>query len=144
MIDQDLPPFVIAENGRPVGPILDGDSVIFFNFRGDRAIEITRAFEDATLTEFDRGPLPAVRYAGMMRYDGDLKLPTDFLVDPPAIDRTMGEHLARGAPVCHMKRRSLGMSPTFLMAISPASLIVALRIIWKSLQTSFLLNSARG
>ncbi|MBQ0009774.1 MAG: 2,3-bisphosphoglycerate-independent phosphoglycerate mutase, partial [Ruminococcus sp.] len=43
-IDQDLPAFVIAENGKPVGTIEDGDSVIFYNFRGDRAIEISKAF----------------------------------------------------------------------------------------------------
>ena len=95
VIDQDLPPFVIAENGEPVGRISDGDSVVFFNFRGDRAIEITRAFEESNLVEFVRGPLPRIRYAGMMQYDGDLKLPTNFLVNPPAIDRTMGEYLAR-------------------------------------------------
>ena len=46
VIDQDLPPFVIAENGEPVGTINDGDSVIFFNFRGDRSIEISKAFDD--------------------------------------------------------------------------------------------------
>ena len=40
VIDQDLPPFVIAADGKPVGTIEDGDSVIFFNFRGDRSIEI--------------------------------------------------------------------------------------------------------
>ena len=44
-IDQDLPSFVIAENGKPVGTIEDGDSVIFFNFRGDRAIEISKALK---------------------------------------------------------------------------------------------------
>ena len=95
VIDQDLPGFVIAENGQPVGPIRDGDSVVFFNFRGDRAIEISRAFEDETMPEFDRGARPRVRYVGMMRYDGDLQIPKTFLVDPPAIDRTMGEYLAR-------------------------------------------------
>ena len=42
-IDQDLPPFIIAKNGVPVGTIEDGDSVILFNFRGDRAIEISKA-----------------------------------------------------------------------------------------------------
>lgn len=93
VIDQDLPPFVIAENGRPVGPITDNDSVIYFNFRGDRAIEISRAFEDDNLTEFDRTPRPKVCYAGMMQYDGDLKIPKNFLVAPPAISRTMGELL---------------------------------------------------
>ncbi|MCO4744750.1 MAG: 2,3-bisphosphoglycerate-independent phosphoglycerate mutase [Proteobacteria bacterium] len=91
--DQWLPAFVIAENGQPVGRIEDGDSVLFFNFRGDRAIEITRAFEDADLDSFERGPIPKVFYAGMMQYDGDLMLPSQFLVPPPAIDRTLGEYL---------------------------------------------------
>lgn len=95
-IDQNLPGFVIVgEDGKPVGPIRDGASVIFFNFRGDRAIEITRAFEEANLTEFDRGARPDVLYAGMMQYDGDLHLPTNFLVAPPKIDLTAGEYLAR-------------------------------------------------
>ena len=93
--DQVLPGFVVTGDDGPVGPIRDGASVVFFNFRGDRAIEITRAFEDAALDTFDRGPVPDVRYAGMMQYDGDLELPTRFLVEPPAIDRTLGEHLAR-------------------------------------------------
>ncbi|MBQ1230510.1 MAG: 2,3-bisphosphoglycerate-independent phosphoglycerate mutase, partial [Clostridia bacterium] len=45
VIDQDLPAFVIAENGKPVGTVEDGDSVIFFNFRGDRSIEISKTFD---------------------------------------------------------------------------------------------------
>lgn len=92
--DQNLPGFVVrGPDGRPIGAIRDGASVCLFNFRGDRAIEITRAFEEPTLAAFDRGALPRVRYAGMMQYDGDLKLPARFLVDPPAIDRTLGEYL---------------------------------------------------
>lgn len=93
MTDQYLPAFVIAENGKPVGTIEDGDSVVFFNFRGDRAIEITMAFESETFTHFDRVRRPSVLYAGMMQYDGDLKLPNRFLVNPPAIHRTMGEYM---------------------------------------------------
>lgn len=92
-IDQDLPPFVIAENGKPVGTIEDNDSVILFNFRGDRALEITKAFEADTLTEFDRKRRPRVEYAGMMEYDGDLHIPHQFLVSPPSIDRTLAEYL---------------------------------------------------
>lgn len=92
--DQWLPPFVIVEAGAPVGRIEEGDSVVFFNFRGDRAIEITRAFEEGeSFTGFDRGDRPHVTYAGMMQYDGDLMLPRRFLVEPPAIDRTVGELL---------------------------------------------------
>jgi len=96
VIDQYLPGFVVVEpNGEPVGPIRDGAAVIFFNFRGDRAIEISRAFEDETLASFDRSPRPDVLYAGMMQYDGDLQLPKRYLVEPPEIDRTVGEYLAR-------------------------------------------------
>ncbi len=92
--DQYLPSFVVVdENGQPVGPIRDGDAVIFFNFRGDRAIEISRAFEEDDFSCFDRKCRPDVLYAGMMQYDGDLKIPKRYLVNPPAIDRTMGEYL---------------------------------------------------
>ncbi len=94
ILDQDLPPFVIEHDGAPVGPVVDGDSVILFNFRGDRALEITKAFEADELTEFARGPKPDVMYAGMMQYDGDLGVPEMFLVAPPAIDRTMSEYLS--------------------------------------------------
>ena len=95
VLDQDLPPFVIHRDGRPIGPIRDGDSVIFFNFRGDRAIEISKAFEEATFTPFERTPFPRVQYAGMMQYDGDALIPSRYLVTPPGINRTMGEYLAR-------------------------------------------------
>jgi 2,3-bisphosphoglycerate-independent phosphoglycerate mutase len=94
ILDQDLPPFVIERSGKAIGPVVDGDSVVFFNFRGDRALEITKAFEADELKEFDRGPKPKVNYAGMMQYDGDLGIPKNYLVTPPAIDRTMGEYLA--------------------------------------------------
>ncbi|RLB47204.1 MAG: 2,3-bisphosphoglycerate-independent phosphoglycerate mutase [Deltaproteobacteria bacterium] len=92
--DQNLPGFVVVDGeGKAVGPIRDGAAVVFFNFRGDRAIEITKAFEDEAFPAFDRGPRPDVLYAGMMQYDGDLLLPKQYLVDPPAIDRTLGEFL---------------------------------------------------
>lgn len=94
VIDQDLPPFVIAENGEPVGKIVDGDSVVFFNFRGDRAIEISKAFDDKDFDKFDRVVYPDVIYAGMLEYDGDLHIPSRYLVSPPEITGTMGEYLA--------------------------------------------------
>jgi 2,3-bisphosphoglycerate-independent phosphoglycerate mutase len=90
IIDQDLPPFVVA----PATPMQDGDSVVMFNFRGDRAIEISRAFDDAELDKFDRVRKPDVLYAGMMEYDGDLHVPKHYLVTPPQIERPMGEILA--------------------------------------------------
>ena len=94
-IDQDLPAFVIAEDGKPVGTIEDGDSVVFFKFRGDRAIEISKAFEGGPdFDKFDRVRVPKVLYAGMLEYDGDLHIPSHYLVAPPAISHTMGEYLA--------------------------------------------------
>jgi 2,3-bisphosphoglycerate-independent phosphoglycerate mutase len=94
IIDQDLPPFVIAEAGVAIGPIRDGDAVVMFNFRGDRAIELSRAFDDDAFSGFARGRRPDVFYAGMMEYDGDTHLPRSYLVSPPTIDHTMGELLA--------------------------------------------------
>ena len=94
VIDQDLPAFVIAKDGKPVGTVEDGDSVVFYNFRGDRAIEISKAFEDETLDKFDRVRFPKVTYAGMLEYDGDLHIPSRYLVSPPEITGTMGEFLA--------------------------------------------------
>ena len=95
VIDQDLPPFVIAENGAPIGTINDGDSVIFYNFRGDRSIEISKAFDTPAgeFDKFDRVRVPAVVYAGMLEYDGDLHIPNKYLVSPPEITNTMSEYL---------------------------------------------------
>jgi 2,3-bisphosphoglycerate-independent phosphoglycerate mutase len=94
ILDQDLPPFVVGADGQPIGPIQDGDSVILFNFRGDRAIELTHAFEQDDFKAFDRVRRPDVLFAGMMQYDGDAGIPARFLVEPPRITRTMGEYLA--------------------------------------------------
>ncbi len=105
-IDQDLGAFVIAENGKPVGTIEDGDSVVYFNFRGDRALEITAAFEQDDFNKFDRVRRPNVVYAGMMEYDGDLHVPKRYLTAPPSIDRTSGEYL------CALGLRTLACSET--------------------------------
>lgn len=98
--DQYLEGFVIADgSGTPVGPMADGDAVLLFNFRGDRAIQISQAYEEAEFAYFDRGNHPDVFYAGLLQYDGDLMVPKRYLVDPPAIDSTIGEYLcADGAP----------------------------------------------
>ncbi len=104
--DQFLPEFVITDDRGPVGPIRDGASVVMFNFRGDRAMQLSRAFEDDDFDAFDRSPRPDVRFAGMMQYDGDLQIPKEFLVDPPAIDRTLGEYLVRNG------QRQLAISET--------------------------------
>ncbi len=95
VIDQDLPAFVIAKDGKPVGTVEDGDSFIFFNFRGDRSLEISRTFDEGkTFDKFDRVRHPKVVYAGMLEYDGDLHIPARYLVSPPEITNTLGEYLA--------------------------------------------------
>jgi 2,3-bisphosphoglycerate-independent phosphoglycerate mutase len=94
VIDQDVHEFVVVgADGKPVGTIEDGDSVVYFNFRGDRALEITAAFEDDAFDKFDRVRRPRVEYAGMMEYDGDAHVPRQYIVEPPSIERTMGEYL---------------------------------------------------
>ena len=94
VIDQDLPPFVIAKDAKAVGTVEDGDSVVFYNFRGDRSIEISKAFESgAEFDKFDRKRVPSVVYAGMLEYDGDLHIPSKYLVSPPTITNTMTEYL---------------------------------------------------
>ena len=92
-IDQDLPAFVVARNGEPVAKINNGDSVILFNFRGDRAQEISLAFDRKDFDKFDRGDYTGVKFAGMLQYDGDLNIPENYLVQPPVIQNTLTEVL---------------------------------------------------
>lgn len=92
--DQYLPPFVIIdENGKAVGPIVDGDAVVTINFRADRMVMLAKALEYEDFDKFDRVRFPKIRYAGMLQYDGELKLPSRYLVSPPEIERTSGEYL---------------------------------------------------
>ncbi len=92
-IDQDLPAFVVERDGAPVAKIANGDSVILFNFRGDRAQEISLAFDRKDFDKFDRGDYTGVKFAGMLQYDGDLKIPQHYLVQPPVIKNTLTEVL---------------------------------------------------
>ena len=94
-IDQDLPAFVVARNGEPVAKIANGDSVILFNFRGDRAQEISLAFDRKDFDKFDRPGYTGVKFAGMLQYDGDLNIPENYLVQPPAIKNTLTETLCK-------------------------------------------------
>jgi 2,3-bisphosphoglycerate-independent phosphoglycerate mutase len=91
--DQNLPAFVVADGDGPIGPIRDGASVVLFNFRGDRMIELSRAFEEDDFDPFDRVRCPDVAFAGIMQYDGDTLVPKQYLVAPPTIERTLGEYL---------------------------------------------------
>lgn len=90
--DQDLSNFVIVDaKGKPIGPIQDGASVILFNFRGDRAMELSMAFDQEDFPFFDRGKRPDVYFAGLLEYDGDLHIPRHYLIEPPLIEHTLTE-----------------------------------------------------
>ena len=92
-IDQDLPAFVVARNGEPVAKIANGDSVILFNFRGDRAQEISLAFDRQDFDKFERPGYTGVKFAGMLQYDADLQIPYNYLLQPPVIKNTLTEVL---------------------------------------------------
>jgi len=93
--DQRLDAFTICDANGPVGPIEDGDAVVLFNFRGDRAIEISQAFtQGESFRGFDRERVPDVYFAGMMLYDGDLAIPEHYLVSPETVEKTVSEYLA--------------------------------------------------
>ena len=105
--DQYLAAFVVVDDaGTPVGTMHDGDAVVLFNFRGDRAIEISRAYEEPDFAVFDRGQHPEVYFCGMLQYDGDALVPKHYLVEPPVIERTVSEYL------CAEGVRSFAISET--------------------------------
>ena len=77
--DEFVNPIVIAgDDDKPVATIDDGDSVIFFNFRADRARQLTRAFTEEDFTGFDRGARPGIRFTCMTQYDRTFPLPVAF------------------------------------------------------------------
>lgn len=87
------PRVVVDPNGEPVGTIRDGDGVIFFNFRSDRARQMTRALADPSFGGFDRGERhPRVDVVTMTRYDEDFPLPEAF--PPQPMDNILCEVLA--------------------------------------------------
>ncbi|MCL2037543.1 2,3-bisphosphoglycerate-independent phosphoglycerate mutase [Candidatus Saccharibacteria bacterium] len=94
--DQDIPPFVVADSN---GQIKPDDSVILFNFRGDRAIEISQAFEGGpNFDKFDRGvgfENGVKNFAGLLEYDSEKRIPKSFLVSPPVFTHTLGEEVAK-------------------------------------------------
>ena len=93
--DQYMAPFVIVDDTeRPVGPIIDGDSVIFFNFRGDRAIQISQAFDQDNFKKFEKKCNPKVNYYGLLRYDEEAKIPEKYFLESPNIENTIVDYLS--------------------------------------------------
>lgn len=92
--DEFVKPTVITDaGGQPVGRIKSGDAVIFFNFRPDRAREITRAFVDEDFTGFERpADRPRVHFTCMTQYDKTIEAPVAFR--PQVLVNTLGEVLS--------------------------------------------------
>ncbi len=94
--DEFVRPTVITdEEGRPVATVKDGDAVIFFNFRPDRARQMTYAFVENDFDGFERKAKPDVHYVCMAEYDERLDVPIAF--PPETIDNTLGEVLSRNS-----------------------------------------------
>ncbi len=94
VFDEFMEPTVIIDaNGQAVGPVRDGDSIIFFNFRADRARQISRAFVDEEMPYFERGPKPQVHFLCMTQYDATIQAPVAF--PPQNLNNTLGEILAQ-------------------------------------------------
>lgn len=88
------PTVIIKETGEPVGLIEEEDSVVFYNFRPDRAREITRAFVDKDFTGFERkNGYPKVNYTCMTQYDKTIDAPVAF--KPQGLSNTLGEYLSK-------------------------------------------------
>ncbi|MGS0763374.1 2,3-bisphosphoglycerate-independent phosphoglycerate mutase [Syntrophomonas curvata] len=90
--DEFVEPVVIVDDkGDPVATIKDGDGLIFFNFRADRARQITRAFVEPVMDKFERRLRPRIYYVCMTQYDATIDAPVAFL--PQNLDNTLGEVL---------------------------------------------------
>jgi len=76
--DEFIQPTVIADGDEPVGPIQDGDAVVFFNFRADRARQITRALTESDFADFPRPKPPRIRFVGFTEYKKEFRLPAAF------------------------------------------------------------------
>ncbi len=91
--DEFVLPTVIEENGAPVATIKDKDSIVFFNFRPDRAREITRTFCADDFTGFDRGPRKDVKYVCFSEYDVTIPNKT-VAFKKVELENTFGQFLA--------------------------------------------------
>ncbi|TXT58721.1 MAG: putative 2,3-bisphosphoglycerate-independent phosphoglycerate mutase [Promethearchaeota archaeon] len=91
--DQYLPSFVIVNDGEePIGKMNDGDVMINFNFRGDRAVEISQAFETENYG-FEKKCDPMVKYYGLLQYDKKMDLPHNYFIEPPEVDDPITKYL---------------------------------------------------
>ncbi len=94
IVDQDIKPFVIVSDKQPIGKVEDGDSMLLFNFRADRAVEFSEIFCGKS-KKYGINKTPNIIYAGMLEYDADNEIPLNFLLEPPVIENTLEELLIK-------------------------------------------------
>ena len=93
LIDQDCPPFNIRNSKGEVTGIQDGDSVIFMNFRADRAIELTLALTEDEFSGFERVQRPDIYFASMMIYDEDHNVPENRILGNAHVENPFGKRI---------------------------------------------------
>lgn len=92
--DEFIPPVTVCENGRPIAKVADGDAILFFNFRADRARQLTHAFTDSEFKEFPRKKKPVLSsFATCTWYEKSFTLPVLF--PPQELHRILGEEISR-------------------------------------------------
>ncbi len=92
--DEEFVPCVITENGKPVAQVKNKDSIIFFNFRADRARQITKAFVLPSFDKFDRGEyLKDLHFVTMTQYEKNL--PVEVAYPPQVLKNTLGDVLSQ-------------------------------------------------
>jgi len=93
IIDQDLPGFVLVRHGKEIATIEDNHGLIFTNFRGDRAIEFSKAILEDDFSHFKRLVRPQVMFVGMTQYDQDDEIPSEYLVGTPDVEDPFGKRI---------------------------------------------------
>lgn len=93
VLDEYLEPAVITEHGKPVATISENDALIFFNFREDRARQITKSFILPSFDKFEKKPLKNLYFVSMVQYEADL--PADVAFPPTEIKSSLGKLLSQ-------------------------------------------------
>jgi len=93
IFDEEFVPVTITKKNQPIGPIQDGDVVVFANFRPDRAIQLTKAFTEPELNRFPREHRPDITFLTMTEYEQGLK--TQVVFPPEKIETCLAEAIAK-------------------------------------------------
>ncbi|MDD4003030.1 MAG: 2,3-bisphosphoglycerate-independent phosphoglycerate mutase, partial [Clostridia bacterium] len=91
--DEFIKPVVIGSKNKPIATINDGDSIIFFNFRPDRARELTRAFTEDNFNGFNRNKINNLYFASLTQYDATFNN-VNVAYKPQNLQSTLGEYIS--------------------------------------------------